>query len=106
MFSAAKDKLTSSAAKSYVNDLIKSYGRVEEFSIDSRSRRIEIRCQLDGEKEPIGICIDEYQLERQEGRVFARIVACTASRPWLQAAIRAHLLGRPLEVPPWMAAAL
>ena len=106
MFTSAKDKLTSSAAKSYVNDFIKPYGRLEELSINSRSRRIEIRCQLDGESDPIGVCIEEYQLERLDGKVFARVMACTASRPWLQAAIRAHVIGRPLEVPPWVAAAL
>ena len=106
MFSAAKDKLTSSAAKSYVNDLIKSYGRLEELTIDSRARRIELRCRLDGEQEPIGVCIDEYQLERQDGKVFARVVACSASRPWLQSAIRTHVLGRPFEVPSWVATEL
>ena len=51
MFSAAKDMLTSKAAKSYVNDFIKTYGRLEEFSIDSKRRRIDLKCQLTGEVE-------------------------------------------------------
>jgi len=106
MFTAAKDSLTSKAAKSYLNNLIKSYGRIEELVVDSRSRRIAIRCQLDGEAEPIGLSIDEYRLEREDGKCFVQVLACTASRPWLQAAMRTHLVGRPLELPTWVSAAL
>lgn len=106
MFTAAKDKLTSMAARAHVSDLIKAYGRVEELTIDSKCRRIELVCTLEGEVAPIGVCVEKYELERREGKQFICVLECTATRPWLQAAMRVHLVGRRFELPPWMAAAL
>ena len=106
MFSAAKDMMTSKAAKSYVNDLIKTYGKVDEFSIDSKRRRIDMRCQLTGEVSPIGVTIEKYRLEQQDGKTYLEILDSSATRPWMQAAMRAHLHGRKIEVPGWAAAAL
>lgn len=106
MFSAAKDLMTSKAAKSYVNDFIKSYGRVEELSIDSKRRRIDLRCQLNGEVSPIGVTIEKYQLEQRGGKTFLEVIDSSATRPWMQAAMRQHLHGRKIEVPGWAAAAL
>ena len=54
MFAAAKDMMTSKAAKAYVNDFIKPYGKVDELSIDSKRRRIDLKCQLTGEVSAIG----------------------------------------------------
>jgi hypothetical protein len=106
MFSAAKDLMTSKAAKSYVNDLIKSYGKVDELSIDSKRHRVDMRCQLAGEVSPIGVTIEKYQLEQRGGKTFIQVLDSSATRPWMQAAMRAHLHGRKFEVPGWAAAAL
>lgn len=106
MFSAAKDMMTSSAAKAYVNDYIKAYGRVEELSIDSKRRRIDLRCQLNGEVSPIGVTIEKYHVEQQGGKTFIQVVDSSATRPWMQAAMRDHLHGRKFELPSWAAAAL
>jgi hypothetical protein len=106
MFSAAKDMMTSKAAKSYVNDFIKAYGRVEELTIDSKRRRIDMRCHLTGEVSPIGVTIERYQLEQQGGKTFIQVVDSSATRPWMQAAMRQHLHGRKIEVPSWAASAL
>jgi hypothetical protein len=106
MFSAAKDLMTSKAANSYVNDFIKSYGRVEELSIDSKRRRIDMRCHLNGEVSPIGVTIEKYQVEKQGGKTFIEVLDSSATRPWMQAAMRQHLHGRKIEVPGWAAAAL
>lgn len=106
MFSAAKDMMTSKAAKSYVNDLIKTYGKVDELSIDSKRRRIDMMCRLNGEVSPIGVTIEKYQLEQRDGKTFIAVLDSSATRPWMQAAMRAHLHGRKFEVPSWAAAAL
>jgi hypothetical protein len=106
MFSAAKDMMTSKAAKAYVNDFIKTYGKVDELSIDSKRRRIDVVCQLSGEVSPIGVTIEKYRLEQAGGKVFLEVVDSSATRPWMQAAMRQHLHGRKFEVPSWAAAAL
>jgi hypothetical protein len=106
MFAAAKDMMTSKAAKTYVNDLIKSYGKVDELAIDSKRRRIDMRCQLTGEVSPIGVTIERYQVEQRGGKTYIEVLDSSATRPWMQAAMRAHLHGRKIEVPSWAAAAL
>lgn len=106
MFAAAKDLMTSQAAKSYANGLIARYGKLEEFRIDSRRSRIEMICTLNGETSAIGITIEEYRVEVLGDKKYATVLASSATRPWLQAAMRDHLHGRKFEVPSWAAAAL
>ena len=106
MFAAAKDLMTSKAAKAYVNDYIKTFGRVEELAIDSKRRRIDLKCHLNGEVSPIGVTIEKYQVEQKGGKTFFEVIDSSATRPWMQAAMRQHLHGRKLEVPSWAAAAL
>ena len=106
MFAAAKDLMASKAAKAYANGFIKSYGRVEELSIDSKRRRIDLKCHLNGEVSPIGLTIEKYSLEQKDGQTFIEVLDSSATRPWMQAAMREHLHGRKFAVPSWAAAAL
>lgn len=106
MFSAAKDMMTSKAAKAYVNDFIKRYGRVDDLSIDSKRKRIDVTCTLNGEVSPIGVTIEKYHLLQESGKTFIEVIDSSATRPWMQTAMRDHLHGRRIEVPPWAAAAL
>ena len=106
MFSAAKDMMTSKAAKSYLNDFIKRYGRVDELTIDSKRHRIDVKCTLAGEVSPIGVSIEKYRIEQDNGRTFIEVLDSSATRPWMQAAMRDHLHGRKIELPSWAAAAL
>lgn len=106
MFSAAKDLMTSKAAKAYVNDHIKRYGRVDDLTIDSRRHRIDVTCTLNGEASPIGVTIEKYLIERRDGKTYLEVIDSSATRPWMQAAMRDHLHGRRFELPSWAAAAL
>jgi hypothetical protein len=106
MFSAAKDLMTSKAAKAYVNDYIKAYGHVDELTIDSKRHRIDVKCQLAGEVSPIGVTIEKYAIEQQGGKTFIQVLDSSATRPWMQAAMRQHLHGRRFELPSWAASAL
>jgi hypothetical protein len=106
MFSAAKDLMTSKAAKSYLNDLIKTYGTVRDLAVDSKRGRIEVTCELLGETEPIGVTIERYVIVRDAEGAFLEVQESSASRPWLNAALRAHLHGRRIALPGWAATAL
>jgi hypothetical protein len=106
MFSAAKDLMTSKAAKAFVNDRIKNYGKVDELTIDSKRHRIDVVCQLKGEVSAIGVTIEKYKIEQRAGKTFIEVLDSSATRPWMQAAMRDHLHGRKIELPSWAAAAL
>jgi hypothetical protein len=106
MFSAAKDMMTSKAAKAYVNDFIKPYGRVDDLNIDSKRHRIEVVCVLHGEVSPIGVTIEKYKVEKHGAKMVLQVLDSSATRPWLQAVMRDHLHGRKFDLPSWAAAAL
>lgn len=106
MFSAAKDLMTSKAAKAYANNLIGRYGSVDDLAIDSRRNRIEVVVQLNGEVSPIGVTIEKYQLQQESGKTFLEVLDSSCTRPWLQAVMRDHLHGRRFELPSWAVAAL
>ena len=106
MFSAAKDLMTSSTARAYVNKFIRPYGTVDELKIDSERSRIEVVCRLDGELDLIGVTIERYRIEAKDGKNFLHVVESSATRPWLQAVMRDHLHGRKVELPSWAATVL
>jgi hypothetical protein len=106
MFSAAKDMMTSQAAKSYANSFIERYGKVEALTIDSKRGRVELVVRLNGEVSPVGVTIEKYEVEETGGKKFIQVSESSATRPWLQAAMRDHLHGRRIELPSWAAAAL
>jgi hypothetical protein len=106
MFSAAKDLMTSKAAKAYVNNFISRYGAVDELTIDSKRHRIEVVVRLNGEVSPIGVTVEKYQLDQEDGKTFLKVLDSSSTRPWLQAVMRDHLHQRRFEVPGWASAAL
>ncbi|MES2693573.1 MAG: hypothetical protein V4773_08875 [Verrucomicrobiota bacterium] len=106
MLTAAKDMMTSKAAKSYANDFIKRYGRVDELAIDSKRKRVDVSCTLNGEVGPIGITIAKYAIVEEGGKTFLQVLDSSASRPWMQTVMRDHLHGRKIELPSWAKAAL
>ncbi len=106
MFSAAKDLMTSKAAKAYANNLISRYGAVDDLSIDSKRNRIDVVVRLNGEATPIGVTIEKYQLVQEDGKNFVEVLDSSSTRPWLQAVMRDHLHGRRFALPSWAAAAL
>lgn len=106
MFSAAKDLMSSTAAKAYANNIIGRYGSVTALTIDSKRRRIEVVVQLNGEVSPIGVTIEKYQLQQENGTTYVEVLDSSCTRPWLQAVMRDHLSGRRFAVPGWASAAL
>jgi hypothetical protein len=106
MFNAAKDLLTSKAARTYANNLIARYGRVEELNIDSRNRKLRVVAQLEGEPAAVTLDVDSYQIHSEGSKRLVEIESCRCSRKWLQTLLNDKVVGRRFELPPWAAAAL
>lgn len=106
MFTAAKDMMTSKAAKSYANDYIKRYGRVDDLTIDSKRCRIDVTCTLNGEVSQIAVTIAKYTIVEEDGKTFLEVLDSSSSRLWLQTVMRDHLHGKKIPLPGWAKAAL
>jgi len=106
MINAMKDAVTSRAVQSYVNTRISNYGTVQDLTIDSRRKTVEITCLLNGESTPIQVKVEKYVVEDVGGRKIFKITDVSCSRPWLQNLLVDFAKDRPMELPPWAAAAL
>lgn len=106
MFSAAKDAMASRAAQAYINNRIARYGELQELRIDSRGRTMEGTCLLHGEKSPITVHVDRYDISERGGAKFLTVHQCRCERPWLQNLLRDFVEGRSVELPSWAASAL
>jgi hypothetical protein len=106
MFNAAKDALASRAALVWANKLIARYGEVQDLTIDSRRKTVEVSCLLDGEPTPITIRIENYVVETERGRRFIRATGFSCTRPWLQRFLTDYGHRKRIELPPWAAAVL
>lgn len=106
MIHAAKDLLTSKAARMYANNLIARYGKVQDLSIDSRKRRVRVVCLLDGEPLPVTIEIESYEIHTEGPKRFVEVQSCSCSRRWVETLLVDFVKGKRYELPAWASAAL
>ena len=77
-----------------------------ELSIDTKNKRVRVRLELLGEKEPIEVEILRYSLKEKGETTYITIEEATASREWLTVALREFVVGQDVTVPPKAAALL
>ena len=106
MIHAAKDLLSSKAARVYVNNLIARYGKVQELSIDSKARRVRVSCLLDGEALPVNVEVESYRIIEEGTKRYVEIESCRCSRRWIETLLLDYVRGKRYELPSWAAAAL
>jgi len=70
-----------------------------ELSIDTKNKRVRVRLELLGEKEPIDVEILRYSLKENGETTCITIEAVTSSREWLTAALREFVVGQDLTLP-------
>ena len=64
-----------------------------ELSIDTKNKRVCVRLELLGEKEPIEVEILRYSLKEKGETTYITIEEATSSREWLTVALREFVVG-------------
>jgi hypothetical protein len=77
-----------------------------ELSIDTKKKRVRVRLELIGEKEPVDVEIIRYSLKVKGASTHITIEEVTSSRQWLTVALREFIVGEDLAVPAKAAALL
>ncbi|MDB6078796.1 MAG: hypothetical protein JWO82_2543 [Akkermansiaceae bacterium] len=101
MFGNLKDSLASTAAKKLLEGKIERYGRIVELRLRSKAKMIYLEVMLTGEASPVCVDIGKYRVTAggPDGKYLLIIEEVTASREWLQMALRDFLVGQPIPVP-------
>ena len=71
-----------------------------ELSIDTKKKRVRVRLELIGEKEPIDVEIIRYSLKVKGESTHITIEEATSPRQWLKVALRDFVVGQDFTVPP------
>jgi len=95
----SKDATLAFTARVAVNTKLKGIGEMTELSIDTKKRRVRVRLELLGEAEPIEVDITKYSLKNKESAARLTIEEATASREWLNVALREFVVGRTIDIP-------
>jgi hypothetical protein len=98
-FRRSKDATLAFTARIAVNSKLKGIGEMTELSIDTQKRHIRVRLELVGETEPIELEITKYNLKNNESVARLTIEEATASREWLNVALREFVVGRTIDIP-------
>jgi hypothetical protein len=98
---SAKDRLLSQGAKARLNHLLRKYGTMLDFRLNTIERSLSVSMHLKGEETPINIIVHEYALVTKEGRTFVEIDGSKieTSREWLTTLIQDQVGQRSLPIP-------
>ena len=95
----SKDAALAFGARTFFNTRLRRIGEMTELSIDTKKRAIRVRLDLAGEATPIEIHVKKYELKRSGTGSRLTIVDATASREWLDEALREFVVGRSYTIP-------
>ncbi len=93
-------------ARIAINTKLRSIGQMTELLIDTKTKRVRVRLELLGEKEPIEVEILRYSLKEKGETTYITIEEATSSREWLTAALREFAVGLDFPIPPKAGAVL
>jgi hypothetical protein len=99
-----KDWLIKKTIPPLLNDrLLKPYGELTEFELDSATHSIEGMLRLKGETEPVRIRVGKYQIVFEGEDSFVIIHELVTSREWLTRLAHDFVVGRKFRVPDGLA---
>jgi hypothetical protein len=99
MFKKMKDKAVSKGAKAAINTQIKEYGEMLKFNLNSADKSIEVEVMLEGEKEPLSVKVDRYEMIQENGKYYVKIYGVQTSRAWINTVASTYLEGKAFEIP-------
>ncbi|HMJ88343.1 MAG TPA: hypothetical protein VK530_00920 [Candidatus Acidoferrum sp.] len=95
-----KDWLIEKTVPGLLNDrVLKPYGELTAFKLNSRERSAEGEIMLKGEREPVRVRIGSYEFIHEGDRTFVVINDLITSREWLTRLAQQFVIGKPFELP-------
>ena len=95
----SKDTTLAFTARVAINTKLRSIGEMTELSIDTKTKRVRVRLELLGEREPIDVEVLRYSLKEKGDTTYITIEEAISSREWLTVALREFIIGQDLAIP-------
>jgi hypothetical protein len=99
LFSSFKDNLSSFSGEKFVRKAVERYGDMQDFKINSSAKSIYVKILLKGEKEPVEVKVNRYELIEESDRLFLRLYDVTTSREWFTQLAEDFLTTQRFEIP-------
>lgn len=97
----AKGQAASAAGKQVLAAYLAKYGDMLHFNVDPAQRTISLEMLPKGEKEPVQITLSGYEIVEKDGEPAAlRVAGVSASREWIEVALREFVQGQLIALPP------
>jgi hypothetical protein len=99
-FQKTRDRLIEKTAPRVLNEtLMREYGQITSLEIDSRDKSLHVEVLLRGEKEPIRVEIQRYEISTLNERPCFIARKINTSREWITTLANNELIGRPIPLP-------
>ena len=99
MLASLKDKTVSFALKQTVNFKIKEFGEMLNLNLDSQNKTIKLELMLLGEKEPLNVQVETYEISEEDGKFYLIAKDVKTSREWINIIAKNHLENQKFEIP-------
>ena len=99
MLKKMKDTALSKGLKAAINYKVKAYGEMIGLKLDSESKTIALELMLEGEKEPLHVKVNRYELREEGGRYYLTAEDIVTSRAWINTVAAQYLHGQKFEIP-------
>jgi hypothetical protein len=96
----SKDVALGFTVRTLFNARFRGIGEITELAVDTRKRAFRVQVNLVGETKPIEIQVRRYSLQHSGSDATLTVVDAAASRPWVDEALRAFVVGRSFVIPP------
>jgi hypothetical protein len=94
-----KDRAISAAIVQAFNHKLKEYGEVLEFNLNSKEKTITLEVMLDGEKEPLHVKVNSYEILNEGDKSYIVAKDIVTSRAWINTLASQHLNNQKFEIP-------
>lgn len=101
-----RDMAVSAAFEKHAGKYASPFGTIVDVTLDSSQKSIELNVLLKGETEPVILKVGRYEILEESGRRLIVAREISASREWIDAAVKQYIQGRPFELPARVAGAL
>lgn len=101
-----RDMALSAAFEKLAGKYVSPFGTIVDVALDSSQKSIELKVLLKGEAEPVSLRVGRYEIIEESGRHLIVAREISASREWIDTAVKQYIQGRPFELPARVAGAL